>query len=60
MSRHGAYSAKFWIYEEKRFGTWEESQEFYRQQDKKERLLRASSFLSTEEGRTLRADLVGL
>ena len=60
MNRHSAYNAKFWIYEEKRFGTWEESQEFYRQQDKKERLLRASSFLSTEEGRTLRADLVGL
>ena len=60
MNRHSAYNAKFWIYEEQRFGTWEESQEFYRQQDKKERLLRASSFLSTEEGRTLRADLVGL
>ena len=60
MNRHSAYNAKFWIYEEKRFGTWEESQEFYRQQDKKERLLRASSFLSTEEGRALRADLVGL
>ena len=60
MNRHKAYNAKFWIYEEQRFGTWEESQEFYRQQDKKERLLRASSFLSTEEGRTLRADLVGL
>ena len=60
MSRHGAYSAKFWIYEEKRFGTWEESQEFYRQQDKKEKALRASSFLGTEEGRLLRADLVGV
>ena len=60
MNRHSAYNAKFWIYEEKRFGTWEESQEFYRQQDKKERLLRASSFLSTEEGRALRADLVGI
>ena len=60
MNRHSAYNAKFWIYEEQRFGTWEESQEFYRQQDKKERLLRASSFLSTEEGRALRADLVGL
>ena len=60
MNRHSAYNAKFWIYEEQRFGTWEESQEFYRQQDKKERALRASSFLSTEEGRTLRADLVGL
>ena len=60
MNRHSAYNAKFWIYEEQRFGTWEESQEFYRQQDRKEKALRASSFLSTEEGRTLRADLVGL
>ena len=60
MQRHSAYNAKFWIYEEQRFGTWEESQEFYREQDKKERLLRASSFLSTEEGRALRADLVGI
>ena len=60
MNRHSAYNAKFWIYEEQRFGTWEESQEFYRQQDKKEKALRASSFLSTEEGRALRADLVGL
>ena len=60
MSRHGAYSAKFWIYEEKRYARWPEYIEFYRKQDKKGRLLRASSFLSTEEGRTLRADLVGL
>ena len=60
MSRHGAYNAKFWIYEEQRFGTWEESQEFYRQQDRKEKALRTSSFLGSEEGRALRADLVGL
>ena len=41
MNRHSAYNAKFWIYEEQRFGTWEESQEFYRQQDRKEKALRA-------------------
>ena len=60
MNRHSAYNAKFWIYEEQRFGTWEESQEFYRQQDRKEKALRASSFLGSEEGRALRADLVGI
>ena len=60
MSRHSAYSAKFWIYEEQRFGTWEESQTFYKKQFEKERRIRAASFLSTEEGRALRADLVGI
>ena len=52
MNRHSAYNAKFWIYEEKRFGTWEESQNFYKQQYEKEKLLRAASVansLSTEE-----------
>ena len=60
MSRHSAYNAKFWIYEEQRYGTWEESQIFYKKQAEKERRIRAASFLSTEEGRALRADLVGL
>tara|TARA_B100000945_G_C19940016_1_gene393540 strand:+ start:71 stop:229 length:159 start_codon:yes stop_codon:yes gene_type:complete len=27
------YKAKFWMYPAKRFGTWEESQEYYRQLD---------------------------
>ena len=57
---HPIYSGQFWIYEEKRLARYPEYVEFYRNQDKKERLLRASSFLSTEEGRVLRADLVGL
>ena len=60
MNRHSAYNAKFWIYEEQRYGTWEESQIFYKKQAEKERRIRAASFLSTEEGRALRADLVGL
>ena len=58
MNRHNAYNAKFWIYEEKRYGTWEESQEFYRKQDKKEARLRASSFAQSKEGRTFRGHLV--
>ena len=58
MNRHNAYNAKFWIYEEKRYGTWEESQEFYRKQDKKEARLRASSFSQSKEGRTFRGHLV--
>ena len=60
MNRHSVYNAKFWIYEEQRYGTWEESQIFYKKQAEKERRIRAASFLSTEEGRALRADLVGL
>ena len=60
MNRHSAYNAKFWIYEEQRYGTWEESQDFYKKQAEKDRRVRAASFLSTEEGRALRADLVGL
>ena len=60
MNRHSAYNAKFWIYEEQRYGTWEESQAFYKKQSEKDRRIRAASFLSTEEGRALRADLVGL
>ena len=60
MNRHSAYNAKFWIYEEQRYGTWEESQIFYKKQAEKDRRVRAASFLSTEEGRALRADLVGL
>ncbi len=27
------YKARFWMYPAKRFGTWEESQEYYRQLD---------------------------
>ncbi len=30
---HPIYQAKFWMYPAKRFGTWEESQEYYRQLD---------------------------
>ena len=58
MNRHNAYNAKFWIYEEQRYGTWEDSQKFYRKQDKKEARLRASSFAQSKEGRTFRRHLV--
>ena len=39
------YNAKFWIYEEKRFGTWKESQEFYRKLDEKERLQATEEYI---------------
>ena len=61
MNRHSAYNAKFWIYEEKRFGTWEESQNFYKRQYEKEKLLRAASVansLSAEELEAVRDRLV--
>ena len=29
--RSNHYKARFWMYPAKRFGTWEESQEYYRQ-----------------------------
>jgi hypothetical protein len=61
MNRHSAYNAKFWIYEEKRFGTWEESQNFYKRQYEKEKLLRAASVansLSAEELAAVRDRLV--
>ena len=60
MNKHNIYNAKFWIYEEQRYGTWDESKTFYKKQAEKDRRVRAASFLSTEEGRALRADLVGL
>ena len=58
MNKHNVYNAQFWIYEEKRYGTWEDSQEFYRKQDKKEARLRASSFAQSKEGRAFRGHLV--
>ena len=61
MQRHSAYNAKFWIFEEKRYGTWEESQEFYRNQDKEQKRIRAASVansLSTEELAAVRDRLV--
>ena len=61
MQRYQGYNAKFWIFEEKRFGTWEESQEFYRKQHEKEKLLRAASVansLSAEELEAVRDRLV--
>ena len=61
MNRHSAYNAKFWIFEEKRYGTWEESQEFYRNQEKEQKRVRATSVansLSTEELAAVRDRLV--
>lgn len=61
MQRHSAYNAKFWIFEEKRYGTWEESQEFYRNKDKEQKRIRAASVansLSTEELAAVRDRLV--
>ena len=61
MSRHSGYNAKFWIFEEKRYGTWEESQEFYRNKDKEQKRIRAASVansLSTEELAAVRDRLV--
>lgn len=61
MQRHSAYNAKFWIFEEKRYGTWEESQEFYRNQEKEQKRVRAASVansLSTEELAAVRDRLV--
>ena len=58
---HNAYEGKFWIYEEKRFGTWEESQEFYRKQHEEEKRIRATSVansLSKEELSAVRDRLV--
>lgn len=62
MERYSGYNAKFWIFEEKRFGTWEESQEFYSRQAEEEKRIRATSFansLSTEELAAVRDRLVG-
>ena len=61
MQRYQGYNAKFWIFEEKRFGTWEESQEFYRKQHEEEKRIRATSVansLSTEELAAVRDRLV--
>ena len=61
MNRHSAYNAKFWIYEEQRYGTWEESQEFYKNQHKQEERIRAASVanqLSPAELRAVRDRLV--
>jgi len=45
MNRYKGYNAKFWIFEEKRYGTWEESQEFYRKQDEEQKRIRTASFV---------------
>ena len=61
MNRHKAYNAKFWIYEEQRYGTWEESQDFYKNQHKQEERIRAASVanqLSPAELRAVRDRLV--
>ena len=61
MQRYSGYNAKFWIFEEQRYGTWEESQEFYSRQAEEEKRIRATSFansLSTEELAAVRDRLV--
>ena len=61
MNTPNIYKAKFWIFEEKRYGTWEESQEFYRNQDKEQKRIRAASVansLSREELAAVRDRLV--
>tara|TARA_A100001015_G_scaffold181179_1_gene201659 strand:- start:680 stop:967 length:288 start_codon:yes stop_codon:yes gene_type:complete len=61
MERYSGYNAKFWIFEEQRYGTWEESQEFYSRQAEEEKRIRARSFansLSTEELAAVRDRLV--
>ena len=45
MQRHSAYNAKFWIFEEKRYGTWEESQEFYRKLDEEKRVQTTEAYI---------------
>ena len=62
MNRYGGYNAKFWIFEEKRYGTWEESQEFYRKQDEEQKRIRTASFvdgLTDERLKAVRTRLVG-
>jgi len=62
MNRYGGYNAKFWIFEEKRYGTWEESQEFYRKQDEEQKRIRTASFvdgLTDEQLKAVRTRLVG-
>ena len=58
MEKHNAYNAQFWIYEEQKYGTWEDTQNFYRKQDEKEAQLRATSFSQSPEGRAFRRHLV--
>ena len=58
MNKHNVYNAKFWIYEEQRYGTWDESKTFYGKQAEKDRRLRATSFADTKEGQAFRKYLV--
>ena len=44
-NEHNIYNAKFWIYEEKRFGTWEESQKFYRKLDEEKRVQTTETYI---------------
>ena len=62
MERYNGYNAKFWIFEEKRYATWEESQAFYSEQAKEEARVRATSLidnLTYEEKLAFRDYLVG-
>ena len=62
MERYSGYNAKFWIFEEKRYATWEESQAFYSEQAKEEARVRATSLidnLTNEERLAFRDRLVG-
>ncbi len=58
MERHNAYNAQFWIYEEQKYGTWEDSQIFYRKQDRREARLRDTSFALSTEGQAFRRRMV--
>ena len=58
MNKHNIYKAKFWIYEEQRYGTWDESKTFYKKQAEKDGRVCAASFANTKEGRAFRKYLV--
>ena len=45
MNTPNIYKAKFWIFEEKRYGTWEESQEFYRSLDEEKRVQTTEAYI---------------
>lgn len=58
MNKHNIYKAKFWIYEEQRYGTWDESKAFYEKQTEEDGRVCAASFANTKEGRAFRKYLV--
>ena len=44
-NEHNIYNAKVWIYEEQKYGTWEESQEFYRKLDEEKRVQTTEAYI---------------